>query len=145
MGAPHFPHLATQKTTSLRYHVAGTEKIVIPTEMRAFMQRSWAAHSAPFRRTTSISLQVVDDLGRKSTPVLALAEVGEARGMRFLFCENPYPKRDGGNQWLAVTPEGRAVFAGRNLALCRIYAAMRQGLIRPASKTEPRTIKHAAS
>ena len=130
MGALHLTPAQTKKAPSPGYYVAGTDKIAVPEAMRPIMGKSWSGTSTELRITTTVSLQVLDLMGRPAPPALAMCEVAKRMGSQSLFfCQNPYPHPDGGNAWLVVTQCGIAAFACRNLHLCRIYADVRNGLL----------------
>jgi len=104
MGALHLTSVPTKKTPSSGYYVAGTDNITVPAAMRPIMGRSWSGTSTELRITTTVSLQVLDLMGRPAPPALAMCEVAKRMGAQNLFfCQNPCPNPDGGNTWLVVT------------------------------------------
>lgn len=128
MGAPH------NTFTTPHYLVVRADDFNVPESLRLITGKSWAANSAQLRRTSSIALKVSDHLGRESR-VQALAEAnGHVR-----ICANPYPSNGGGDAWLAVNDQGEAVFAARNLALCRLFAANVSNQLCTAEWTSPPT------
>ena len=128
--------MGTQHTaiSRIQYHIVRSPEFAVPLSLQRLIGTSGAANSTELRKTTARTLQVQDHFGRAASPVQVLAEPFDTASGQFFICANPYPTPDGSDAWLVANAQGEAVFAARNLALCRLFAAQKKGFLKMATE-----------